>query len=260
MLTDEQRAEAANQILRAERERKPIRQLSQTFPQMEIEDAYRIQDLWAEERIRAGARVAGHKIGLTSRAMQMASKMTEPDYGRILDDALFNDGAQIEASLFIKPRLEVELAFVMGQDLEGPAARIYDVMRATEFVVPALEIIDYRTEVPRAITDTIADNAAFGAIVVGGRTIRPMDVDIRWVGATLSKNGIIEESGVSAAIMGHPAAGIAWLVNKLHAVGSKLLAGQIVLAGSFTRPVDIAAGDVIHADYGPLGAIGVSFR
>ncbi|TWG61378.1 MULTISPECIES: 2-oxo-hept-4-ene-1,7-dioate hydratase [unclassified Aminobacter] len=260
MLTDEQRAEAAGLILRAERERKPVRQLSQLYPEMDIEDAYRIQDLWAEERIRAGARVAGHKIGLTSRAMQMASKMTEPDYGRILDDALYNDGAQIDAGLFIKPRLEVELAFVMGRDLEGPSTRIYDVMRATEFVVPALEIIDYRTEVPRAITDTIADNAAFGAIVVGGRPIRPMDVDIRWVGATLSKNGIIEESGVSAAIMGHPAAGIAWLVNKLHAVGAKLLEGQIVLAGSFTRPVDIAAGDVIHADYGPLGAIGVSFR
>jgi 2-oxo-hept-3-ene-1,7-dioate hydratase len=113
--------------------------------------------------------------------------------------------------------------------------------------------------VPRAIVDTIADNAAFAAIVGGGRTIRPMDVDIRWVGATLSKNGIIEESGVSAAIMGHPASGIAWLVNKLHAVGAGLKRGQIVLAGSFTRPVDIAKGDVIQADYGPLGAIGVSF-
>ncbi len=147
----------------------------------------------------------------------------------------------------------------MGHELKGPNAQVFDVMRATEFVTPALEIIDYRTEVPRAIVDTIADNAAFGAIVVGGRTIRPMDVDIRWVGATLSKNGIIEESGVSAAIMGHPAAGIAWLVNKLHAVGGKLEEGQIVLAGSFTRPVDIIAGDVIHADYGPLGAIGISF-
>jgi 2-oxo-hept-3-ene-1,7-dioate hydratase len=141
----------------------------------------------------------------------------------------------------------------MGEDLEGAGRRIYDVMRATQYVVPALEIIDYRTEVPRAITDTIADNAAFGAIVVGGRPIRPMDVDIRWVGATLSKNGVIEESGVSAAIMGHPAAGIAWLVNKLHDFGAGLRRGQIVLAGSFTRPVDIALGDVIHADYGPLG-------
>lgn len=259
MLTEEERRRGAEEILRAEREGKPVVQLSRTFPDMEIEDAYRVQDLWAEARIAKGARVVGHKIGLTSRAMQMASKMTEPDYGRILDDALYNDGARIPAARFIKPRLEVELAFVMGEDLGGPGVHIYDVMRATEFVVPALEIIDYRTDVPRAIVDTIADNAAFGAIVVGGRVIRPMDVDIRWVGATLAKNGTIEESGVSAAIMGHPAAGIAWLVNKLSAVDAKLLKGQIVLAGSFTRPVDIAAGDVITADYGPLGAISVSF-
>lgn len=259
MLSENDCRRAAEDILRAERDRKPCPQPSRIYPGMEIEDAYRVQALWAEARIAKGARIAGHKIGLTSRAMQMASKITEPDYGRILDDALYNDGAQIPAELFIKPRLEVELAFIMGEDLGGPGVRIYDVMRATEMVVPALEIIDYRTEVPRAIVDTIADNAAFGGIVIGGRPIRPMDVDIRWVGATLSKNGIIEESGVSAAIMGHPAAGIAWLVNKLHAVGTKLLKGQIVLGGSFTRPVDIAKGDVIFADYGPLGAIGVSF-
>jgi 2-oxo-hept-3-ene-1,7-dioate hydratase len=259
MLSEDERRRGAEAILGAERDRKAIPQLSRTFPNMEIEDAYRIQDLWAEARIAKGARVVGHKIGLTSRAMQMASKMREPDYGRILDDALYNDGAQIRAEMFLKPRLEVELAFIMGEDLAGPGARIHDVMRATEFVTPALEIIDYRTEVPRAIVDTIADNAAFGAIVVGGRTIRPMDVDIRWVGATLSKNGIIEESGVSAAVMGHPAAGIAWLVNKLHVIDAKLKKGQIVLGGSFTRPVDIKAGDVIHADYGPLGAIGVAF-
>lgn len=259
MLTEDERRAVADAILAAERSRVPMVQPSKQWPAMELEDAYRIQDLWAEARIAAGARVAGHKIGLTSRAMQMASKMTEPDYGRILDDALFNDGAQIPAATFIKPRLEVELAFVLGQDLEGSAVRIHDVMRATEYVVPALEIIDYRTEVPRAITDTIADNAAFGAIVLGGRVFRPFDLDVRWIGATLSKNGIIEESGVSAAIMGHPAAGIAWLVNKLSAVGAGLKKGQIILGGSFTRPVDIAPGDVIQADYGPCGAIGVSF-
>ena len=259
MLTGDQLRQAADAILQAEATKVPTPQLSKLFPAMEIEDAYRVQDLWAEARLANGARVAGHKIGLTSRAMQMASKMTEPDYGRILDDALYNDGAAIPAANFLKPRLEVELAFVMAEDLEGPGKRIYDVMRATEVIIPALEIIDYRTEVPRAIVDTIADNAAFAAIVVGGRPVRPYDVDVRWVGATLSKNGIIEESGVSAAVMGHPAAGIAWLVNKLHAVGAGVRKGQIVLGGSFTRPVDIAAGDVIQADYGPLGAIGVSF-
>jgi 2-oxo-hept-3-ene-1,7-dioate hydratase len=259
MLTEAERRAAAGALIEAERTRTPVAQFSKTYPQMQIEDAYRVQDLWAEARIAQGARVVGHKIGLTSRAMQMASKMTEPDYGRILDDALYNDGAQIPAERFIKPRLEVELAFVMGENLAGTGTRVHDVLRATEYVTPALEIIDYRTEVPRAIVDTIADNAAFGAIVLGGRTVRPMDVDLRWIGATLSKNGVIEESGVSAAVMGHPAAGIAWLVDKLAAVGAGLKKGDIVLGGSFTRPVDIAAGDVIHADYGPLGAIGVAF-
>lgn len=259
MLSDDQIRQAADAILKAETTLVPTSQLSKLYPDMVIADAYRVQDRWAQARIAQGARVIGHKIGLTSRAMQRASKMTEPDYGRILDDAMFNDGATIPAGRFLKPRLEVELAFIMGEDLQGPGKRIYHVLRSTEAVVPALEIIDYRTEVPRAIVDTIADNAAFGAIVVGGRPVRPYDVDLRWIGATLSQNGTIEESGVSAAVMGHPAAGIAWLVNKLHEVGTGLRKGQVVLGGSFTRPVDIAAGDVIHADYGPLGSIGVSF-
>jgi 2-oxo-hept-3-ene-1,7-dioate hydratase len=185
--------------------------------------------------------------------------MTEPDYGALLDHMMFRDGQTIPAGRFIRPRLEVELAFVLKEDLSGPGCNIYDVMAATEVVVPALEIIDYRTEVPRAITDTIADNAASGGVVVGGRPVRPFDVDIRWVAATLSKNGVIEESGVSAAIMGHPAAGVAWLANKLADQEEGLKKGQFILGGSFTRPVDITPGDVIHADYGPLGAIGVSF-
>jgi 2-oxo-hept-3-ene-1,7-dioate hydratase len=145
----------------------------------------------------ARAKVVGHKIGLTSRAIQMASKMAEPDYGCLLDDMVWNDG-------FMAPRLEVELAFVMGAPMAGPGARVHDVLRATKFVLPALEIIDYRTEVPRTITDTIAYNATAGGMIVGGRTIRPMDVDIRWVGATLSKNGIIEESGVVGGDHGPP--------------------------------------------------------
>jgi 2-oxo-hept-3-ene-1,7-dioate hydratase len=259
VLTDQQRREAAQSLENAGETRTIITQPSITYPNMTLEDAYAIQGLWADALIGKGARRVGVKIGLTSRAMQLASKMTEPDYGFIMDDMIHNDGAQIHVDRFISPRLEVELAFVMGENLSGPTARVHDVMRATEFVVPALEIIDYRTCVPRAITDTIADNAAAAAMIVGGRTIRPMDVDIRWIGATLSKNGVIEESGVSAAVMGHPAAGIAWLVNKLHLLGGKLSAGQIVLAGSFTRPVSVAAGDVIQVDYGSLGGIGVSF-
>jgi 2-oxo-hept-3-ene-1,7-dioate hydratase len=259
MLSKQQRQTAADSLLTAETARTVIPQLSKSYPDMTIDDAYDVQRRWAAARIAAGARLVGRKIGLTSRAMQQASKMTEPDYGVILDDRLYRDGARIPASSFIKPRLETELAFIMAADLAGAGCQVHDVLRATEYVTPALEIIDYRTEVPRAIVDTIADNAAYAAIVMGGRPVRPFDINLRWIGAALSKNGVIEETGLSAGVMGHPAAGIAWLVNKLSAVKDGLKKGDIVLAGSFTRPIDIAAGDVAHADYGELGGIAVSF-
>ncbi len=259
MLNKKTRQQAAQSLCDADKSRRIIPQLSKTYDNIELADAYAIQQLWLERRIKDGARLVGRKIGLTSRAMQMASNFTEPDYGYLTDDMLIADGAQIETARYVNPRLEVELAFIMGEDLAGAGCTVADVMRATEFITPALELIAYRTEVPRQIVDTIADNAAAGAIITGGRLVRPFDVDIRWVGATLSKNGIIEESGVSAAVMGHPAAGMAWLVNKLAAHGGGLKKGQIVLSGSFTRPINIAAGDVIAADFGPLGSLGVRF-
>jgi 2-oxo-hept-3-ene-1,7-dioate hydratase len=181
MITETERRQAADALLEAGRTRQPIRQVSQTWPAMEIEDAYAVQKLWADSKVAQGARIVGHKIGLTSRAMQMASKMTEPDYGMLMDDMLFTDGARIPAASFHAPRLEVELAFVLGKPLGGKHVTIYDVLDATAYVTPALEIIDYRTEVPRAIVDTIADNAAAAAMVTGGRVVRPMDIDLRWV-------------------------------------------------------------------------------
>ena len=260
MLTEAQQRQCALNLFNAERSQTVIAQITQTHPEVELADAYAIQRYWAALHTAQGARIVGHKIGLTSRAMQMASHFHEPDFGHLLDSMLFADGACIPAGRFRKPRLEVELSFVMGQDLSGGNVQIYDVLRATEFIQPALEIIDYRTELPRQICDTIADNAASGGMVIGGRTIRPFDVDLRWVGATLSLNGVIEETGLAAGVMGHPAAGVAWLVRKLSEVGEGLKAGQIVLAGSFTRPVAVAPGDVVHADYGALGGIGVSFK
>ena len=259
MLSDEIRRKSAADLLRAENEKKPIVQLSKTYPEITLEDAYAIQKHWVQLRVARGATVVGQKIGLTSRAMQMASNMTEPDYGHLLDDMVFQDGAQIAAGRFMKPRIEVELAFVMGKALEGTNINIPDVLRATEYVTPALEIIDYRTEVPRTIYDTVADNAAAAAMVLGGRTVRPFDVDLRWVGASLSQNANIEETGVSCGVMGHPAAGIAWLVRKLAAQDMGLEPGQVVLAGSFTRTVAVRPGDVFTANYGPLGALAVSF-
>jgi 2-oxo-hept-3-ene-1,7-dioate hydratase len=259
MLSEAILRQCAQDLYNAEMTQTLIPQLSKTHPNMTLQDAYVVQEYWAQIHTYNGAKIVGHKIGLTSRAMQMASNFHEPDFGTLLDSMLFADGATIPAERFKKPRLEVELSFVMGEDLSGGNVQIYDVLRATEFIQPALEIIDYRTEVPRQIVDTIADNAASGGMVIGGRTIRPFDVDLRWVGATLSQNGVIEETGLAAGIMGHPAAGVAWLVRKLNEVGEGLKAGQVVLAGSFTRPISIKAGDVVHADYGSLGAIAVRF-
>ncbi len=259
MLTQEQHKQCALALYNAARDKKPIIQPSKTHADLSISDAYQIQKCWVDLRIQGGARIVGHKIGLTSRAMQMASNMTEPDYGHLLDDMIFKDGDSIDAGRFMKPRIEVELAFIMGKPLRGAGTRTEDVLRATDFVTPAMEIIDYRTEVPRQITDTIADNAAAAAMVVGGRVVRPFDLDLRWVGASLSQNATIEETGLSCGVMGHPAAGIAWLVNKLAALDAGLEPGQIVLAGSFTRTVAIRSGDVFTANYGPLGSIAVSF-
>lgn len=259
MLSKKDRQAAAKALLKAEDTRKIIPQISKTWPKMELEDAYDIQRLWAEERVKRGARVMGHKIGLTSRAMQMASKMTEPDYGVLLDDMFYDPAKAIPAEKFLSPRIEVEIGFHLGKTLEGDNISVFDVLDATDYVIPALEIIDYRTDVPRAITDTVGDNAAAAGVIMGGRPVKPMDVDLRWIGATLSKNGIIEESGVSAAVLGHPAQALVWLAQRLGRHGVKLEAGHFVLSGSFTRPTGIAAGDIITADYGPLGSISVAF-
>ena len=259
-------AELARALQESERTRVQLEQFSRRFPQMDIADSYAIQRAWVELQKSAGRHVIGHKIGLTSRAMQLASQITEPDYGSLLDHMLLRDGSEIEAARFIVPRFEVELAFILARPLKGPGVTLFDVLNATDYVVPALELIDARIEqfdrvskAPRKVLDTIADNAANAAIVLGGRPMRPDAVDWRWAGALLFKNGVIEESGLGAAVLNHPGNGVAWLANKLADHGEGLAAGEIVLGGSFTRPVPCAAGDTFHADYGPLGSISIRF-
>lgn len=232
---------------------------------MTIEDGYAVQTEWVRQELAAGRRIRGRKIGLTSRAMQVASQISEPDYAPLMDDMFFEAGTDLPAAAFIAPRVEVELAFILGQDLCGPHVTIHDVLSATRYVTPAIEIIDARieqfdreTHAPRKVVDTIADFAANAGVVLGGRPVRPMDLDLRWISALLYKNGVIEESGVAAAVLNHPANGVAWLANKIASHGERLRAGDVVLAGSFTRPVSAQAGDSFHADYGPMGAI--SFR
>ena len=259
MLTDAQRKQAARQLLDAERGVQPIVQLAKTYPGMDIDDAYAIQLEAIGSRRAAGAALRGHKIGLTYKAMQASAGIAEPDFGHLLDDMFYADGDTLPISKFIIPRIEVELAFVLGSPLKGPGVTVYDVLRATEYVTPALELIDGRSQYPRTIVDNIADNAACGAVILGGRPVKPHEVDLRWIGAMLYRNAQIEETGLAAGVMGHPAMGIVWLANRLAQFDTALEAGHVVLAGSFTRPVAAKAGDTFHVDYGPLGSVACSF-
>lgn len=266
MLPQDTVAALARQLYEARKARTQLRHFSRLHPEMTIEDGYAIQREWVKLELADGRRIKGRKIGLTSRAMQRSSQITEPDYAPLMDDMFFETGTDIEFDRFIAPRVEVELAFVLGQPLQGPGVTLFDVLRATEYVTPALEIIDARieqfdreTKAPRKVFDTIADFAANAGIVVGGRPVRPHDIDLRWAGALLYKNAVIEESGLAAAVLNHPANGVAWLANKIARYDEQLDVGDVVLGGSFTQPTTAQRGDVIHADYGPLGNITFRF-
>lgn len=259
MMTEADRRKAAESLLQAEKERKPVVQLSKTWPDITIEDAYAIQSLVNEIKISKGAKVRGHKVGLTSKAMQLSSQIDEPDYGVLMDDMFFEDGAKIPHDRFCVPRVEMELGFVLGKRLKGPGVGLLDVMSATEWVVPCIEIIDARVQNPRKIFDTVSDNGAAAAVVIGGRPVRPTDIDLRWVPGLMYRNEAIEESGVSAGVLGHPAMGIAWLANKVGRFGTALEPGHFTLSGSFIRPVWANKGDTLHADFGPLGSVAVQF-
>lgn len=261
-LSTQTHVDLAWELHQAEQDRIQLRHFSSRFPEMGFEDAYRISRAWSDIKINEGQQVIGHKIGLTSRAMQKSSQIDEPDFGTLFDEMMYESGQNIDNKRFILPRVEVELAFMLKKPLGGPRVSIADVYRATEYVTPALEIIDARieqrdrdTDAPRRVFDTISDNAANAGIVMGAAPFHVDALDLRWVGSMLYKNGVIEETGLAAGVLGHPANGIAWLARRLHSIGEQLEAGEIVLAGSFTRPVPMAPGDVIHAEYGELGSL-----
>ncbi|HKU99042.1 MAG TPA: 2-oxo-hepta-3-ene-1,7-dioic acid hydratase [Vineibacter sp.] len=250
----------------AEKTRQRVRPPTSQYPGFSIDDAYAVQRHLVKLMLADGRKIRGHKIGLTSRAMQSITGMNEPDYGVLLEDMFYPDGGELPVNRFIEPRLECELAFIIGKPLSGPNCTIFDVLSATDYVVPTVEIVDSRTlpvdpetKAGRRVEDSIADNAADAALVMGGRPVKPTEIDLRWVGVLCYRNGIIEESGVAAAVMNHPANGVAWLANKLAPHGIKLEPGQVVLGGSFTRTVPARAGDKFHIDYGPLGAITCQF-
>ncbi len=258
-LSETERKKCVETLLNAEKEKKQAVQLSVTYPHISIEDSYAISTAVAQHRIKAGARLIGHKVGLTSKAMQASSQINEPDYGHLLDYMMIADGAKVPHANYCVPRVEIELAFVLGKPLKGPGIGLTDVLRATEYVVPAMEIVDARIVNPRKIFDTVADNGAAAGIVVGGRPIGPMEMDLRWAGGIMYRNSEIEETGLAAGVLGHPALGVAWLANKLGQHGVALETGHLVLAGSFTRVVFANKGDTLHGDFGPLGGIAVQF-
>lgn len=266
MLSKKDIAASAEELYEAERNRVQITPLTLRHPDMEMADAYAIQEAWVNRKIADGREVTGYKIGLTSRAMQMAMKIDTPDFGVLLDDMAYRSGDEIIASDFTDPRIEVEFAFVLKEPLFGENVTVDDVIRATDYVVPSLELIaarsfrvDPETGYTRNVFDTIADNAANAGYVVGDQKIDPREIDLCWAGAMLYLNDEIEETGLAGGIMGHPAHGIRWVCKRFAAHGIGLKPGQIILAGSFTRPVVVTAGDRILADYGPHGKIEVTF-
>lgn len=258
-LSPDQQEQLARQLFEAELSGIPMRRLSDMHPSMGAADAYAIQLRTVALKEAAAEEVCGYKIGLTSKAMQKAVGIDEPDYGHIFRSQVRESGCKVSLSKLHAPRIEVELAFVLDRPLRGPGVTVSDVLAATRHVSPALELIASRTELPRKLVDTLADNAAGAGVILGGRPVAPSEVDIRWLGAVVHKNAEIVESGVSAAVLGHPAAGVAWLANRLGARDVRLEPGQILLAGSFTAPVPVAAGDILHVEFGPLGDIAVAF-
>ena len=269
-LTAQQIDDEADLLHEAEQTVTQIRQTTLAYPSMTIDEAYAVQRAWRDRKLAAGRHLIGHKIGLTSRAMQAAMQITTPDSGFLTDDMVFSPGGAMDANRFPDLKIEVELAFVLSHDLVAPRQRpltIPDVLAATDYVIPAVELIAARshridpdTGRARTVIDTIADNAADAGIITGGERIDPHATDLTWVGAMLAKNNTIEETGLAGGVLGHPAIGLIWLAERYAARGWRLEAGHTVLTGSFTRPVAVANGDDFKVDFGAHGSFTLSFR
>jgi 2-oxo-hept-3-ene-1,7-dioate hydratase len=266
MMTNDQILAAALALHQAEGTLRQIGLLSLQYPGMTLDEAYAIQHVVVGCKEALGSRRIGWKIGLTSRAMQQALNITTPDSGVLLDDMLFADGAIVPAGRFIQPRIEAEIAFVMKAPLMGAQITRDDVLAATDYVAPSLEILDTRilradpaTGKARIITDTVSDNAANAGVVLGAQRHLVAAHDLRWVGAIVMRDGVVEETGLGAGVLNDPVTGILWLVHRLAAYGMGLSVGDIVLSGSFIRPIEAPPGSQFHADFGPFGAVSLSF-
>ena len=260
MLTPDQCNEAAEMLDAAARTTVPIDPITTLFAGLDVNDAYQIQMINIRRREGRGSRIKGYKVGLTARTMQLMLGVNEPDYGHLLSDMFFNDGDVIPMTRWCSPKIEVETAFVLSKDLSGPECTPIDVLNATGFVVPVFELIDSRIRDWKiTLADTIADNASSAAVVVGNPARSPLGLDLRLMGAVLSKNGEIVETGANGAVLGNPANAVAWLVNKLAELGETVVAGSVVIPGSCTRAIDVSVGDVVRAEFDGLGSVSVTF-
>jgi 2-keto-4-pentenoate hydratase len=260
MLSDEERREAAAVLARAEAAREPVRPLAETHPAMDVVDAYEIALLNIRDRVERGAAVVGHKVGLSSEAMQQMMGVDEPDYGHLLADMALSEDRPVDASRYCYPRVEVEVGFILGDALPGEECTEADVLAATEHVAPAIELIDSRiTDWQIGLVDTIADNASSAGFVLGRERVRPGDIDLLAIDATLTRNGEKVAEGRSDAVLGNPVTAVAWLARKVAGFGVRLEAGHVILPGSCTRAIDVRPGDDFRADFEGLGSVSVSF-
>ena len=261
MLSHAIRDELAAELAQAERSREPIAPLTSAHPDIDVVDAYEIQLINIRQRIAEGARVLGHKVGLSSKAMQQMMGVDEPDYGHLLDEMQVFENAPVKASRYLYPRVEVEVGFILADDLPGEGCTEDDVLAATEALVPSIELIDTRiTDWKIALCDTIADNASSAGFVLGEARVKPSDIDIKTIDAVLTNNGEVVAEGRSDAVLGNPVTAVAWLARKVESFGVRLRAGDIVLPGSCTRAIDAPPGSNFVADFDGLGSVRLSFE
>ncbi len=265
-MTPEDHARAAADLLNAERTRQQIGLLTLRYPEMAMDDAYEVQNAIYRAKLAEGRKVIGWKIGLTSKAMQYALNIDIPDSGILFDNMAFENGGTVPAGRFIQPRIEAEIAFVMKEDIGGADVNRDQVLQATDYVTPSIEILDTRikradpgTGKSRTVFDTISDNAANAGIVLGAER-HPADAfDLRWVGVLTFRNGEIEETGLGAGVLNDPVESVVWLARRMAQYGQSIEPGHVILSGSFIRPIECPSGAEIHADFGSFGSVDINF-
>ncbi|MFT4125956.1 MAG: 2-keto-4-pentenoate hydratase [Gordonia sp. (in: high G+C Gram-positive bacteria)] len=255
------REQIAADLWHAERSATAIDRPSDAHPGIDVIDAYEIALININRRLRAGASVAGHKVGLASLAMQKMMGVDEPDYGHLLDDMQYHEHTPIDTARLCSPRVEVEVGFILGDDLRGSGCTNADVAAAVEWVVPAIELIDSRIVDWRiTLCDTIADNASSCGWILGEQRVAPTDIDIGNVDAVLSRNGAVVAKGNSSAVLGHPLTAVSWLARTVAGFGVRLRKGDIILPGTATQAIDVAGGDHFVAEFAGLGSVTLDFR